>query len=114
LNPPRRLLQEALDARSAEMFRGGLIEETRALLASGVDPQAKSLQTLGYKQAVEFLRGQLPLAEALRQCQTRTRQYAKRQMTWFRTDPAVHWLSGFGSDPTVQTEALTLARQFLV
>jgi len=113
LNPPRRLLQEALDARSEEMFRCGLIEETRALLASGVDPRAKSLQAIGYKQAVEFLKGQLPLADALRQCQARTRQYAKRQMTWFRADPAIQWLPGFGSDPTIQDEALTLARQFL-
>jgi tRNA dimethylallyltransferase len=113
LNPPRRLLHEALDARSEEMFRGGLVEETRALLESGIDPRAKSLQTLGYKQAIEFLHGQLPLAEALRQCQTRTRQYAKRQMTWFRADPAIHWLSGFGSDHAIQDEALATARQFV-
>jgi tRNA dimethylallyltransferase len=113
LNPPRRLLREALDARSEEMFRGGLIEETRALLESGVDPRAKSLQTLGYKQAVEFLNGQLPLAEASRQCQTKTRQYAKRQMTWFRGDPAIRWLCGFGSHPAMQEEALHLAHQFL-
>jgi tRNA dimethylallyltransferase len=113
LDPPRRLLQEALDARAAEMFRCGLIEETRALLDSGIDPCAKSLQTLGYKQALEFLNGQLPLADAVRQCQTRTRQYAKRQMTWFRADPDVHWLSGFGSDPAIQEKALLLASSFL-
>jgi tRNA dimethylallyltransferase len=113
LHPPRPSLQQALDARSAEMFRRGLIEETRALLDSGVDPRAKSLQTLGYKQAVEFLSGQLPLADALLECQSKTRQYAKRQMTWFRADPAIHWLPGFGSDPAVQEEALRLARQFL-
>jgi tRNA dimethylallyltransferase len=51
----------------------------------------------------------LPLAEALRECKTKTRQYAKRQMTWFRADPAIHWLSGFGSDPAIQEEALALA-----
>jgi tRNA dimethylallyltransferase len=113
LQPPRGLLHEALDARSEEMFRGGLIEETRALLESGVDPRAKSLQSLGYKQAVEFLNEQLPLTEALRQCQTKTRQYAKRQMTWFRADPAIHWLSGFGSDPAIQEQALALARHYL-
>ena len=92
------------------MFRGGLIEETRALLESGLDPRAKSLQTLGYKQAVEFLHGHLPLADALRQCQTKTRQYAKRQMTWFRGDPGIQWLPGFGSDPAIQEEALAVAR----
>ncbi len=113
LQPPRDLLHEALDARSEEMFRGGLIEETRALLDSGLDPRAKSLQSLGYKQAVEFLNGRLPLADAVRECQTKTRQYAKRQMTWFRADPAIHWLSGFGFDPVVREEALRLAHQFL-
>jgi tRNA dimethylallyltransferase len=113
LDPRRRSFQEALDGRSAEMFRSGLIEETRALLESGVDPRAKSLQTLGYKQAVEFLSGRLSFEDTVRQCQTKTRQYAKRQMTWFRADPAIHWLPGFGSDPAVQAEALTLARQFL-
>jgi tRNA dimethylallyltransferase len=113
LDPPRHSLREALDVRSTEMFRRGLIEETRALLDSGVDPLAKSLQTLGYKQAVEFLKGQLPFADALLECKAKTRQYAKRQMTWFRADPAIHWLSGFGSDPAIQEEALRLARQFL-
>lgn len=111
LQPPRGLLHKALDARSEEMFRGGLIEETRALLDSGVDPRAKSLQSLGYKQAIEFLNGQLPLADALRECQAKTRQYAKRQMTWFRADPVIHWLFGFGFEPAIQEEALTLARQ---
>jgi tRNA dimethylallyltransferase len=113
LAPARGLLQEALDARSAEMFRSGLVEETCALIESGVDPRAKSLQTLGYKQAVEFLNGQSSFEDAIRQCQTKTRQYAKRQMTWFRGDPAIRWLSGFGSDPAIQEQALTMARQFL-
>jgi tRNA dimethylallyltransferase len=113
LDPARGSLQEALDARSEEMFRAGLVEETRALIESGVDPRAKSLQTLGYKQAIEFLNGQLSFDDAIRQCQTKTRQYAKRQMTWFRGDPAIRWLSGFGSDPAIQEEALTMARQFV-
>ena len=114
LNPPRRLLREALDARSAEMFRAGLIEETRALLESGVDARAKSLQSLGYKQALEFLSGRLSLADAVRQCQARTRQYAKRQMTWFRADPTIRWLSGFGSDTEIQRDALAVAGDFLM
>src|SRR5690348_686210 len=113
LDPPRRALREALDARSANMFRDGLLDETRALLESGLDPGAKSLQTLGYKQAVAFLTGQLPLADAIRQCQIKTRQYAKRQMTWFRSEQAIHWLCGFGSDPAIQETALNMARQFV-
>jgi tRNA dimethylallyltransferase len=59
---------------------------------------------------VEFLNGQLRFADALRQCQTKTKQYAKRQMTWFRGDPGIQWLLGFGSDPAIQEEALALAR----
>jgi len=114
LDPPRRALREALDARSANIFRDGLLDETRALLESGLDPGAKSLQTLGYKQAVAFLTGQLPLADAIRQCQIKTGQYAKRQMTWFRSDPEIRWLLGFGHDAEVQQEALRIARGFLI
>lgn len=113
LDPPRRALREALDARSANMFRDGLLDETRALLESGLAPSSKSLQTLGYKQAVAFLTGQLPLADAILQCQIKTRQYAKRQMTWFRSDPAIRWLPGFGSEAEVQREALHITREFL-
>ena len=114
LDPPRRALREALDARSENMFRDGLLDEARALLELGLDPSAKSLQTLGYKQAVAFLTGQLSLAEAILQCQIKTRQYAKRQMTWFRSDQTIHWLSGFGSDPAIQEAALNLARRFVI
>ena len=114
LDPPRCALREALDTRSANIFRDGLLDETRALLESGLDPDAKSLQTLGYKQAVAFLTGQLPLADAIRQCQIKTGQYAKRQMTWFRSDREIRWLSGFGHDARVQQEALRIARGFLI
>ena len=113
LNPHRQSLYDALDARSERMFRHGLIEEVRTLLASGLDPDAKSLQTLGYKQAVEYIAGRLSLAEAIRECQAKTRQYAKRQLTWFRAEPAVQWLAGFGSDPIVQNDATLLVREFL-
>ena len=114
LTPARNSLREALDTRSTEIFRRGIVEETRALLASGLDPRAKSLETLGYKQAVEFITGEISLADAVRQCQIRTRQYAKRQMTWFRAEPDVEWLAGFGGDPAVQEKALGLAREFLI
>jgi tRNA dimethylallyltransferase len=113
LNPERRVLYNRLDQRSAALFEGGLIEETRTLLSSGIAPRAKCLQTLGYKQAVDFLSGALPLPEAIRECQTKTRQYAKRQITWFRREAEVHWLAGFGADSAVEEKALHLTGDFL-
>ena len=117
LNPDRPALHSRLNQRCAAMFAGapenGLLGETRKLLASGVPAGAKSLQSLGYKQALQVLDAGMPLALALSECQTKTRQYAKRQMTWFRAEPGVEWLNGFGADPVIQTAALSRVRQFL-
>jgi tRNA dimethylallyltransferase len=108
LNPPRADLYKRINQRSAAMFEGGLLEETQALLNSGVPASAKALQTLGYRQAVAVLEKRLGLAEAVREVQTKTRQYAKRQMTWFRRESGVHWLDGFGDEPKIQRNTLTL------
>lgn len=110
LSPDRPLLYAHLDARTECMFHTGLLDETSALLATGAPPDAKALQSLGYRQAVQFLLGQLPLAEAIRECQAKTRQYAKRQLTWFRAEPDVTWFSGFGTDPAVVAQAVSLCR----
>jgi tRNA dimethylallyltransferase len=64
------------------------------------------LRSLGYKQAAQYLRGELPLEEAIAGAQQGHRNYAKRQMTWFRREPHVQWRKGFGSDPEVQKEIL--------
>jgi tRNA dimethylallyltransferase len=95
------------------MFEHGLLEETRSLLDSGVSPHSKPLQSLGYRQAVQVLSGCYSLPQAVDECRTKTRQYAKRQMTWFRSEPDMHWLPGFGSEPELQQKALTLCREFL-
>ena len=105
LNPPRSELYERLNARSAAMFDAGLLEETRRLLESGVPANAKTLQSLGYKQAVAVLEGQQTLEEAVVELQTRTRQYAKRQMTWFRKEAGVVWMDGFGDEARIQESA---------
>lgn len=110
LAPDRRLLYTHLDARTECMFRTGLLEETRALLSGGASPDIKALQSLGYRQAVRFLLGSLPLADAIRECQTKTRQYAKRQLTWFRAEPDIEWLYGFGTDPAIIAQAVSLCR----
>jgi tRNA dimethylallyltransferase len=86
------------------MFDEGLVAEAETLLAKyGV--QARPLTSLGYKQALQLLRGELDGDSALRAAQQAHRNYAKRQMTWFRREPDVHWLAGFGGDHEVQAEA---------
>ncbi len=112
LAPDRAALYRRLDERSAALFRSGLLEETRALLQAGFSPSCKALQSLGYKQAVQMLRGELTLDAAIHECQTKTRQYAKRQMTWFRSEAGVCWLNGFGDEEGVQCEALHLVDAF--
>ena len=82
----------------------GLIAETERLLEK-YGEQARPLASLGYKQAVQFLRGELDRESALAAAQQAHRNYAKRQMTWFRREPDVHWLAGFGDDPAIQAEA---------
>jgi tRNA dimethylallyltransferase len=113
LAPERNFLYARLNCRSERMFREGLLQETAGLLASGVPPGAKPLQSLGYKQAISVLKSSVSIEDAIRECQTRTRQYAKRQLTWFRAEPDVVWLPGFGSDPEIQRQAVSKAQLFL-
>jgi tRNA dimethylallyltransferase len=113
LNPPRAELYARLNHRSAWMFEHGLLEETQSLLNFGVPVNAKPLQSLGYRQAVKVLEGTYSIQQAIEECQIKTRQYAKRQITWFHSEPDMRWLAGFGSGPVVQQEALALCRRFL-
>jgi tRNA dimethylallyltransferase len=83
------------------MFSAGLIEETR-MLAQRYGQAARPLTSLGYKQAMQYLNGELPLEQAIVAAQQGHRNYAKRQMTWFRREPAVEWFPGFGSDQQIQ------------
>lgn len=113
LAPGRVALYGALNRRAERMFRDGILRETEELLASGIPAGAKPLQTLGYKQAVRVLQGVITIEEAIGECQTKTRRYAKRQMTWFRAERGVYWLNGFGSDPEIQREAVRILKAFL-
>lgn len=114
LTPHREELHRRIDERTVAMFASGLIEEARSLLDAGCPPRAKALQSLGYRQAVKHLSGDITTAEAIAECQLKTRQYAKRQMTWFRRDAGIHWLPGFGTDLSLQRDAIGLARQWLL
>jgi tRNA dimethylallyltransferase len=113
LVPNRILLYERLNQRSAHMFENGLIAETQGMLEAGISTRAKPLQSLGYKQAVNFITNQTTLCAAIQECQTRTRRYAKRQITWFRREPAVNWLTGFGDEERIQQQALQMTANFL-
>jgi tRNA dimethylallyltransferase len=111
LNPGRAELCRRIDARAERMFHSGLLEETRAALerSRGGSPGARlpaALGALGYRQACEVLEGGLSLEEAVRRTQAATRQYAKRQMTWFRRESGIEWFAGFGDDPEIQSRVL--------
>jgi tRNA dimethylallyltransferase len=110
LSPPRDLLYDRLNARAGRIFRSGLIEEVRAILASGVPADAKPFESLGYKQALDVLQGRLTEQEAIASTQQQTRRYAKRQTTWFRKEHGVHWIEGFGDDPVIQQQILSIIR----
>jgi len=110
LNPERKALYARINQRAAKMFDEGLVAETERLLAKYGD-QARPLASLGYKQAVQFLRGELDRESALSAAQQANRNYAKRQITWFRREPDVHWLAGLGDDPAIQEEAIATIEQ---
>jgi tRNA dimethylallyltransferase len=113
LSPDRERLAEAIRIRTARMFEAGLIEEVRGLLARACTGAEKPFESLGYKHALAYVQGRLSLPDAISQCEIETRQYAKRQWTWFRRDQRVRWLEGFGEDPEIAACALTLVRKFL-
>ena len=104
LDPERSLLYERINQRAREMFEAGLIEETQHLLQK-YGP-VRILNSLGYKQAVQVLNGELSREAALTSAQQAHRNYAKRQMTWFRREPDVHWLKGYGNDPAIRRQAI--------
>ena len=110
LNPERDALYDRINRRAAKMFADGLIAETKTLLARYGD-QARPLTSLGYKQAMQFLRGELDRESALAAAQQAHRNYAKRQMTWFRREPDVYWLAGMGDDRAIQAQSIARVEQ---
>lgn len=113
LNPDRAQLYQTLDARTAEMFRRGLVEEVRSLLAAGCGGDEKPFESLGYKQALAHIRGSMTMGEAVVSTQIETRQYAKRQWTWFRRDAEIFWLPGFGQSPSTIEQCVDLVRTYV-
>jgi len=109
LNPRREALYEHINQRAREMFSAGLLEETR-MLVDRYGAAVWPLNSLGYKQAMQHLNGELSLEQAIVAAQQGHRNYAKRQMTWFRREPEVHWITEFGSDPAVQKRIVDLIK----
>lgn len=109
LLPERAALYARIDARVRAMIAAGWIDEVRRLIEMGVPANAKPFEFIGYSQLREHVEGRLPLETAIQKIQQATRNFAKRQITWFRRESSVTWLSGFGDDPSIASEALKLA-----
>ncbi|HEV2646584.1 MAG TPA: tRNA (adenosine(37)-N6)-dimethylallyltransferase MiaA [Acidobacteriaceae bacterium] len=112
LNPPRAALYDRINRRAREMFDIGLVEETTRLVERyGFD--CRPLTSLGYAQALAVLRSEMTRDDAMASTAQGHRNYAKRQLTWFRKDPHVHWLAGFGFEDDVQQQVITLVKDHL-
>ena len=110
--PDRGELYRRIDLRVERMLRQGLLEEIQGLLAGGLSPGATALQAIGYKEFLGVLDGILTEQEALELVKLRSRQYAKRQLTWLRRNPAIHWIywekdRDFARALQISTEILT-------
>jgi tRNA dimethylallyltransferase len=114
LFPNREQLYQRLESRMEGMFSAGLIDETASILALGYSPDSKPFESIGYKQALQTVQGELSPKDALFYATRDTRRYAKRQMTWFRQDRGMEIFSGFGDDPAVVEQVIERVRRFLM
>jgi tRNA dimethylallyltransferase len=105
LQPPRSALYERIEQRVHTMLDRGWLDEVSSLVRSGVPLDAKPFDFIGYNELRAHLEGTVTLVAATKAISQSTRRYAKRQLTWFRKEPLVHWLPGFGDDPAIATAA---------
>ncbi len=112
LEPERKQLYARINQRAAEMFEHGLIAETQRLLEK-YGPELKLFDALGYRQAAAFLRGESAGETAIQLAQQGHRNFAKRQLTWFRREPDVYWLRGFGDAPEIVEQARQIVASML-
>jgi tRNA dimethylallyltransferase len=109
---PREELYERINQRVKRMFQSGLLEETHGLLDK-YPKTCHAFKAIGYRQAADYLQGQLSLPHAIDSTQQESRRYAKRQLTWFRADPEILWLDGAQDSEDLITEASEAIQQFL-
>ena len=107
----RQDLYDRINLRVEYMLRDGLLDEIRSLLAEGIPEKATAMQAIGYKEFVDALAGRSTLEEAVASLQQSSRRYAKRQLTWFKRNPQIHWLRR--DTGTTGEEILSQARQIL-
>ncbi len=105
LNPPRPALYDKINARTEAHFTAGLVDEVKQLLAAGVKDSTNAMGSHSYRRVCEYLRGERTLEAAIEQSKQDVRNYAKRQLTWFRREDVGLWLDGFGDDPAIVEEA---------
>ena len=103
-------LRARISLRVEAMFRDGLVDETRELLARGLGQNSTAMQALGYRQVLEHLEGKRSLPETIELVKTKTRQYAKRQMTWFKQQRDVIWVDVSPEESVEQTAQSLIAR----
>ena len=116
ISRPREVLYRRIDERAARLFASGLLEETRRLRDAGHAPDLPALSGHGYREAAAYLAGEWSLEEAITATARRTRQYAKRQLSWFRRDPRIVWIRAgdrAGDDPQLVTDAEGIVRAAL-
>lgn len=111
LMPEREKLYEQIDQRVDRMIAAGWLDEVRSILSRKIPANAKPFTFLGYSEIREHIVNGVPLPQLLSDIEKSTRRYAKRQITWFRREPNVHWFPGFGNDLKIQTQALNLVTQ---
>ena len=113
LSPPRHDLYCRIDERVRRMFRAGLVDEVRHLLARGISPSAKPFEAIGYRHVLADLDSCNAGEETIRIIQRDTRRYAKRQMTWFRKQPDVRWFDGPGDSEQIKNNVRQFLQPFL-
>ncbi len=96
LNWPRDVLYDRINRRVDEMIAQGLVDEVKGLMASGLSAGSTAMQALGYKEIVAALEGRVSMKDAIENVRRGSRNYAKRQLTWFRRDERVHWIDASG------------------
>ena len=107
LNLPREVLYDRINRRFDQMIEKGLVGEVESIIARGFDPQSSALRTIGYKEIIEHLQGNLTLDNAIDKAKRRTRNFAKRQITWFGKIPGLRWFSP--DDPDLVDSIIRLA-----
>ena len=112
LNPERGLLYDRINKRVVIMFDSGLLNETRRLLEKGYDASSKGFEALGYRYAIQVLKGGMDETRAIELTQRDSRRYAKRQMTWFRREPHVRWIHTSGETDEAYETALEIIQGF--